>query len=60
MLSAEIKRIRPQIPVIICSGYSEGALDPATIGKKFDDYLVKPFSMKELVFAIRKILDKHG
>ena len=60
VLSAEIKRIRPQIPVIICSGYSEGALDPATVGQKFDDYLVKPFSMKELVFAIRKILDKHG
>jgi signal transduction histidine kinase/ActR/RegA family two-component response regulator len=60
MLSEEIKRIRPRMPVIICSGYSEGALDPVTNGRRFDDYLIKPFSMKELVSTIRKALDKRS
>jgi signal transduction histidine kinase len=58
ILSAEIKKIRPDLPVIICSGYNERVVDPASPGHKVDGYLTKPFSMKELASTIRTVLNK--
>jgi len=56
-LAGELKKIRPDIPIILCSGFSEG-LDPAqarSIGIR--DILRKPVPMKDLITAVRNILN---
>jgi len=56
-LADELLKIRPEIPIILCTGYSylvtpEKARD---IGIK--DFLMKPFSRQEIAEAIRSVLD---
>ena len=60
ILSMEIKKIRPDIPVVICSGYSDRPVDPTSPFQEADGYLSKPFSMKELASTIRSVLKKNA
>jgi PAS domain S-box-containing protein len=56
-LAKEILRIRADIPIIMCTGFSE-VFSPEkakTIGVK--EYIMKPFLNDELASTIRKILD---
>ncbi len=56
-LVVEIKNLRPEIPVILCTGFSEKIFDGrAGIGKP-DKILLKPFGMDDLVKNIRYLLD---
>lgn len=53
----EMMSVRPDIPVILCSGYSE-ALD-TELAKSLcvKDFLLKPVNQETLARAIRKALD---
>ncbi|MDY0133107.1 MAG: AAA family ATPase [Desulforegulaceae bacterium] len=57
-LCEKIHSIRPDIPAIICTGYSEAipkkSLENTGIRKK----LLKPFKIEELNMAIREIFDR--
>jgi len=57
ILSAELMKIRPDIPIILCTGFSEkiskGKSD--TLGIK--GFLMKPIVMKDLAKTIREALD---
>ena len=57
-LSAELLRIRKDIPVILCTGYSDEKVREAarTIGIR--KIIAKPFIMQELATVIREILDQ--
>jgi PAS domain S-box-containing protein len=53
----EIHRIRPGIPVIICTGFSEKTTLSTAVD--FDvEIIVKPFVAKDLANMVRKALDK--
>jgi FixJ family two-component response regulator len=56
-LSGELLKIRLDIPIILCTGYSE--LIPkekaASLGTK--GFLMKPVSIRELSEMIRNVLD---
>ncbi len=53
-LAEQILQIRPHIPIILCSGYSEG-LDPILLKKKgIDGLLHKPFDRARLARIIAK------
>ncbi|MCB2180675.1 MAG: response regulator [Desulfobulbaceae bacterium] len=57
-LSQKLLAIRSDIPIILCTGFSE-LIDKekaAALGTK--GYLLKPFSKIELAEAVRKVLDK--
>ena len=57
-LAAEIKRIRPDIPIIVCTGFSD-RISPAiaeTMG--IDSYVLKPVVRGDLAAAIRKALTR--
>jgi PAS domain S-box-containing protein len=57
-LAQELLRIRPDLPIVICTGHSEG-LDhekAKAIGAKM--LLTKPFGQKQLGEAVRKALDE--
>jgi PAS domain S-box-containing protein len=58
-LFKEIRQIRPDIPIILCTGFSEKVT--ATIAVDLGVELVmKPFSMKQIAELIRKVLRAQG
>ena len=56
-LTREILKIRPEIPVIICTGYSErmSPKDAAALGAR--RYIEKPVEKRNLASALREVLD---
>ena len=57
-LSQEFLKIRPDIPIILCSGFSELIDKDKAIDIGIQEYLIKPISRKDLAWAVRKALDK--
>jgi CheY-like chemotaxis protein len=57
-LVRECRRLRPDLPVIFCSGSNDapGLDDPCSRG--FTEYLLKPLTLQELAYAIRRALDR--
>ena len=56
-LAAEVLKIRPHMPVIICTGYSErmSAKKAAALGVR--KYIEKPIDLRNLASAIREVLE---
>lgn len=57
LLARELKAIRPQLPVILCTGFSEriDAKTAETIG--INGFLLKPVVRTELAEMLRRVLD---
>jgi len=55
-LSKKILEIQPDIPIIICSGYSERLEKIKTKDLNISAYLDKPLSLEELIKNVKKIL----
>jgi len=58
ILVDHIKHIRDNIPVIICTGFSENISNGNYADKGADGFLMKPVSIDKLIGEIRKRLDK--
>jgi len=56
-LIGEIRKIRPDIPVILCSGYSKEIIDDQIRELNISEYVNKPILIEELSKKIRKIFD---
>ena len=56
-LAAELLKIRPDIPIILCSGYSATTTekDPKSIGIR--KFCTKPMNRSQLALIVRKVLD---
>ena len=59
-LATSIKSIRPEIPVILCTGFKELAPKTTMDDIGISDLLQKPISRKKLSQAIRKALDEKN
>jgi CheY-like chemotaxis protein len=57
-LSEEIYKIRPDIPIILCTGFSELIDQEKAKQLGINKFLTKPVSKEELAKAIRESLDK--
>ena len=55
-LSAKLYKIRPDIPVLICTGYSETMSEEKAAFLGIRGFLLKPIGMKDLAQKIREIL----
>lgn len=57
-LTKEILDIRPDMPIILCSGYSDriNAVKSAALGIR--KYIEKPLNMSDFLVSIRKVLDE--
>jgi len=55
-LTWEIKRIRPDIPVILCTGFSDKINPEKALAMGIDEYILKPVIRKDIDAAIRKVL----
>jgi len=58
-LSKKIKSIKPLIPIILCTGFSEGITKEELKTAGIDGLIMKPVVRKDLVKMIRDILDNN-
>lgn len=58
-LAQELLKIKPDIPIIMCAGFSSGIDHPRATSVGISAFVMKPFKLKELARTIRQILD-HG
>ncbi len=49
--------VRPDIPVIICTGFNTNISKDKAMSKGFKEFLMKPVSFNDLALAVRKVLD---
>ena len=59
-LAREIMRIRPRIPVVLCTGFSEMVTEENVRDMGIRRLLMKPLVMRDLAGCIREILDGRG
>ena len=56
-LVKEILNIRPDIPIILCTGFSEKIDEKKANAIGASDYIEKPLDKRDFAFNIRKVLD---
>ncbi|THB80963.1 MAG: response regulator [Desulfobacteraceae bacterium] len=60
ILIQEIRRVRPEIPVILCTGFSEYMDDEKACEMGINAMLYKPIPAEDMVSAVRRIIDGDG
>ncbi|MBS3756725.1 MAG: PAS domain S-box protein, partial [Desulfobacterales bacterium] len=56
-LALKVKEIRPDIPVILCTGFSEKINGRQRKDLGIEGFLMKPVTKKDMAEAVRKVLD---
>ena len=59
-LTEALLALRPDLPVIICTGFSERINREKAMAMGVEGFLMKPIVKSELARAIRKVLDHAG
>jgi DNA-binding NtrC family response regulator len=52
----ELRQLRPDVCVILCSGFSEEEVTCRLTGKELADFLQRPFSASQLIIAAQRAL----
>ena len=60
VLASELMKIRPEIAVIICTGYSERIDEQRAMDLGIKGLVMKPFTIRRLSKTIRDVLDQNG
>ena len=55
---AEIKKIRPNIPVVMITKNEAETLMEEAIGSQISDYLIKPVNPNQILLSLKKIIDQ--
>jgi len=58
-LARELLEIRPDIPIILCTGFSESISEEGAKALGVREFAMKPLLLKDLAQAIRRALDSH-
>jgi CheY-like chemotaxis protein len=58
ILAEELMKIRPDIPIILCTGYSDLINREKALSLHIKEFLMKPHSINNLATMIRKVLDE--
>ncbi len=58
-LTREMRRLRPDIPIIVCTGFSYVMDDAKAREMGVDAFLLKPIVVKDLALAIRRVFNKR-
>jgi YesN/AraC family two-component response regulator len=59
-LFRELRRIRSDIPVVLCTGYSEVHEQERAREIGIDGFALKPMSRQEIATVVREVLDRTG
>ena len=58
-LAEEILKIRPDIPIILCTGYSDKIDENKSKDIGIRAYVMKPMILRDIAGTIREVLDKR-
>ncbi len=58
-VAREFLRIRPNVPIILCTGFSHTMTEEKARAMGIRAYLMKPFGRRDLSRAIRRVLDER-
>jgi len=58
MLAIEMMKIRPDVPVILCTGYSKKISERAAVDMGIKAFAYKPIVKADLAKTVRKVLDQ--
>ncbi len=58
-LGKEMIRLRADIPIILCTGYSGMVFSERAMAIGFRGFIGKPFSMREGAELVRRVLDQR-
>ncbi len=56
-LAQELMRIRPDIPLILCTGFSQSINEEQALKIGFRAFIMKPISIEQIAQTIRQVLD---
>ncbi|MBU0964735.1 MAG: PAS domain S-box protein, partial [Proteobacteria bacterium] len=56
-LAKEIRKIRPELPILLCTGYNTGFSEAELKETGINAFILKPVVRKELAGVVRKVLD---
>jgi len=56
-LAAELIKIRPDVPILLCTGFSEKIPEEKAVSMGIKGFLMKPIVRADLASKIRKVLD---
>lgn len=59
-LAKQVGLVRPEVPVILCSGLSSGIMGEGAIEAPIRAVLTKPLNVRSTAAAIRRVLDGRG
>lgn len=57
ILAKELSRVRPKIPIIICTGFSQQMDEKKAKRMGIGAFVMKPFVMTDVAQTIRNVLD---
>jgi len=57
-LGEEMMPIRPDLPVILCTGYSDLITSEEATAKGFREFIMKPFNVREGAELVRRVLNQ--
>lgn len=57
-LAEEMIKIRPEIPIILCTGYSEQISEEKAKVLGFKAFVTKPLIIEDLASTVRRVLDE--
>ena len=58
-LAAGIKKVRPDIPILLCTGFLDKDIDDKVQKAGITEYVTKPLNRQEMAVAVRRVLDKR-
>jgi PAS domain S-box-containing protein len=58
-LAKEIMRIRPNIPIVLCTGFSTDMSEEIAKKMGIQGFIMKPYVARDIANVIRQILDQH-
>lgn len=56
-LAEEVRKIRPQLPVVLCTGHSDAVSPESLASAGIEAFLMKPLTRAEMARAVREALD---
>ncbi len=57
-LAEGIKKVRPDIPILLCTGFQDKNIDDKVKKAGITEYIMKPLNKREMAVAVRKVLGK--
>jgi len=56
-MAAEMLKVRPDLPIILCSGYTTRDSEAEALAVGIREFCLKPMDMEKLARAVRRVLD---